>query len=324
MKKLLIIALILGLLFPKIVFSQNFDDYGSKPALGVDPAIIEEILNESTPSKRVINVFNLSNLALPIKVSKSSFTPQDKLNYPEDKLSIYDASSWIDIAREERDFILQPKSKKTITLNISQPTEASPGGHYATIYFEPLIPAELISQESVFVYARAAVLIFMQTRGDIVENLKINKISASPIHETGSFKIDTVFENIGNTHLLPAGKINIYDDLRNNLLTTIDLNPSLILPGTEKSVSVDVTPGIVVGKISAQLVLDYGASHHIVQSERIPIFVFPYKIVAIVGILLFILLFLRKRIIKSILVLFDINLVPASDKVKLNTNLGKK
>lgn len=320
--KLVLSILILSLtLLPKIVNAQDLDDYGSKSAIGVDPAIMEEVLDVNNPSQRTINVFNLSNLALPIKVAKMSFTPQDKLNYPEDKLSIYDASSWIEISKEDTDFILQPQSKKSITLTITQPSEASPGGHYATIYFEPLIPAELVSQQSVFVYARAAVLIFMQTRGDIVENLKIKSFNANTIYESVPFKANLSFENIGNTHLLPKGKVDVYDDIRGILIKTYDLNPSLILPGTEKQQIVDIDPGFSLGKISAQFVLTYGANNQVIESDRVQIYIFPYKAVLLILIVAFILIFLRKRILRAFLILFDIKVIHNEPRIKLNTEL---
>lgn len=325
MKIVLTILLLLPLLTSNLVLAQDLDDYNNtQSAIGVDPAIIEEVLDESTPSQKVINISNLSNLALPIKTTKVSFTPQDKLNYPEDKLEIYDASSWISISPEDTDFILQPQSTKKVTLTIQQPPDASPGGHYATVYFEPLIPAELISQRSVFVYGRAAVLVFMQTRGDIVENLKINKFTTGSLSESSVLNFNMEYENIGNVHLLPSLKINLYDDLQNTLIETIQLNPSLIIPGTQKVITESIDSKLTLGKVSAQMVITYGASNLVLTSERVSTIILPYKALGIIVIIFLLFLFLRKRIFRAFIVLFDIKVVESNKKVKLNTNLKGK
>lgn len=100
-------------------------------ALSVSPAILEVVADAGKPFTTVVTVTNITNVPLPIKGSVKNFTPNEDI--PQDPNGIFQAQNWFKIA--EPDFILQPQERRKITVTISPPSKASPGGHYATIYF---------------------------------------------------------------------------------------------------------------------------------------------------------------------------------------------
>ena len=51
----------------------------------------------------------------------------------------FNPRKWFKI--EDADFILEPKSSKNVRFSIDIPKDAEPGGHYATIFFEPRLPS---------------------------------------------------------------------------------------------------------------------------------------------------------------------------------------
>ncbi len=277
-------------------------------SLSVGPSIVEAVLDKGIPSTREVVLTNLSNLPQPVKTLKQSFTPKEKLEIDPKQLQIYDASSWISISEADSDFILQPHQTKTIKLTFLQPDNASPGGHYATVIFQPLIPQELVSEGSVFVYTRVAVLVFLQTKGDIVENLSIQNVTHRHIYEYSPLGFDVVIKNSGNTHLAPTGKLNVYNDLTNQLVASQDLRSSIVLPGTEKTFHFDVPVGEHFGKFSAEAEVKYGTDDQILHSERNSFVIFPYSIALLVifPLALIIILFLkfRTRVKKAYKVLF--------------------
>jgi hypothetical protein len=269
-------------------------------ALGIDPAILEAVLNTNAPTIKQITVTNNSNLPQPIKTLKQGFALNEVTGLSADELKIYDSSSWISITDNDTDFILQPHESRRITVTINQPAIASPGGHYASIIFQPMIPEELVSQGSVFVYARVAVLVFLQVKGNIVENLELVNSDYSAVSSPGSHAFDFTIKNTGNTHIQPSGKLNIYD-ATDQLIATEQVPAEIILPKAEKQFHFNVDLPNIFGKYSAELILTYGSQSTILNSGKNDFYIFPFTLVFLViiptGILVFFFVKYRSRFI---------------------------
>jgi hypothetical protein len=303
-------TILLGL-FSLVFLSISVKAQDTNPvqtSLSVGPSILEAVLDKGIATTKEVVLTNLSNLPQPIKTIKQSFTPKEKLEIDPKQLQIYDASSWITVSEADSDFILQPHQSKTIKLSLLQPDNASPGGHYATVIFQPLIPQELVSEGSVFVYTRVAVLVFLQTKGDISENLSIQDVLHRNIYEYSPLGFDVVIKNSGNTHLAPTGKLNVYNDITNQLIASQDLQSSIVLPGTEKTFHFEVPVGEHIGKYSSEAEVKYGTEDQILHSGRKSFVIFPYSIALLVGVPLLLVLILllkfRTRMSKAYKVLF--------------------
>ena len=298
MKKFFIIFLLFFILLANRV--NALDSLQTQTSLSVNPAILETVLSSNDPLVKEITLTNLSNSALPIKTIKQAFSPSEKVLLTEEEYEIYDASSWIQISPEDSDFILQPFESKVITLNITKPEKASPGAHYATIYFQPLIPQELISTDSIFVYSRVAVIVFMQVPGDIVQKIGFGEIKYDQVVNPGKFNLNFNLENLGNTHIEPSGKINIYDKNTGELIKTLPIKTSLLLPKILKPISNELDlPNI--GIYSIEIIYTYGANSEIISSGIFDIIVFPYTFSVFIIIPVFIIGFFvikRRRKIK--------------------------
>jgi len=281
----------------------------TQTSLGVDPAILEVILEPGIQTEKIIHVNNSSNLPLPIKAISQTFVAKEIVNVPKEKLNIFDSSSWLELAPEDEDFILQPKEVKEIKVKFNPPENAAPGGHYASLIFQPLIPQELVSNQSVFVYARVAVLVFMQVKGDIQQNLEFNQVKIDPIYNEFPIKISTTLKNVGNTHLRPEGKLIIFDEINHTIKSTIEIVPSIVLPELTKDYPVTVDGIYDYGQYSAQFQLSYGDDHILLSSEKFYFTVIPYKsgmgLLAILIVIYLMFFKLRKRIKKAGKILFE-------------------
>lgn len=328
MKILLLVFSIIFLVQPVLTI-QAQETVLTQTSLGVDPAILEIILEPGKQDEKIIHVNNSSNLPLPIKAVRQTFVAKEIVNVPEEKLNIFDASSWLELAPEDEDFILQPKEVKEIVVKFNPPENASPGGHYASLIFQPLIPQELVSNQSVFVYARVAVLVFMQVKGDIKQELSYNQVKIDSLYNEFPIQVSTKLENIGNTHLRPEGKLIIYDELNRTVKTTVEIVPSIILPELIKEYPVTIDSIYDYGQYSAQFIVSYGDDQIQILSEKHYFTVFPYRatiIILIILVILYLVFFrLRKRIHKAGKVLFESNdpILFTSIKNK-KTNLIKK
>jgi hypothetical protein len=309
MKKIKILIIFLALI--TFIKPQVWADATSplnQTSLGLDPAIIEAVLDKDSPTEKSIILTNLTGLPIPIKTIQEGFSSKEKLDVPKDKLNIFDASSWISLADKDKDFILQPREIRRIKLIITQPTDASPGGHYATIVFQPLIPQEIINDQSIFVYARVAALIFLQVRGDINEELQITKTSINSIYENTPLNIGISLKNLGNTHLIPQGKIVFTDEFRNQVVATIDLPRSVVLPELEKAYELQFVNDYKFGRISSQTFITYGTSNIQIKTDKIYFYIIPYKFIIVwmllLGFLYLIAFRFRKRVKKAARILF--------------------
>ena len=292
-------------------------------SIGIDPAIIEIILEPGVSSKRDVRLSNLTNFAIPIKAIKQGLSPNEKSKIEPQDIQRFDASSWIKMSDDDIDFIMQPNEVKTIEINIFQPSDASPGGHYSTIYFQPLIPTEFVQERSVYIYSRIAVLVFMQVKGEINELINIEKLDVNLLNPSAPIDLKILLKNTGNTHVLPTIKFDLYNSLTSQKIKTINANPSILLPGITKEYLTTLEDNLPMGlyRVTAEVV--YGANSEVIKSGNTNFLVMPYSIALIVLISFLIALVLRKRLYKAFQVLiFHKN--PLKTKKKTTKKLRPK
>lgn len=296
------ISTFLFMFSPILVSAQtNTTDFTQQLAMAVDPAIIELIVDKSEIGKKEITVYNTSSLALPIKAVVQGFNPGEAVDIKEKDLETYDASSWIKIDPKDRDFILQPKASKKVSVSVTVPPEAPAGGHYATIYFNPLIPQALVSDSSVFIYARIAVLVFIQVKGTFTEKITVDSLKTKYINQALPISMTFNVNNVGNSHIRPTGKIKITSEISRKFAGETSIPLQIVLPGTTREYKVDVGQSLRPGFYSAELTLNYGTTTEVnVKTDKTYFFVLPSFITYIyigIGILVLIIGFrFRKRL----------------------------
>lgn len=268
----------------------------NQTSLGVLPAILE--VGPGKSMQQEVDVFNITDKAIPVRAVIEGFSLEDKSDIPNDKIEMYDASEWIKLSEEDTNFILNPREIKNIKIDVVVPEGSSPGGHYATIYFQPLTPETELSTDTTNVYIRMGVLVLIQNPGDIIENLEVSDLKTNFISNDSELEITTKVLNTGNIHLFPRGKINVYDDLRNELIGSVDIG-GLTLPGLEKEFSVTFDTKLSLGKVSAEVEWLYGVDNITTKSEKVSVLIFSYAgILFLILIIIFAIIF-RKRLIKA-------------------------
>lgn len=253
----------------------------SESSLTVAPAILEKVAkpNESTETFAIIT--NTTNFPLPIKGQVNAFL--STYNIPDSASNTYNASSWFTL--EPSDFILQPHENKEIKITINPGKDTEPGGHYATIYFQPLIPDGVISPESTISLARVGVLAFLVIPGNLNESLEVSGIHTNTWQTFGPIEFYFHLKNNGNIHLLPTGRLEIKNILNQTVSTEI-IEPSVILPQTEKDQSLIWYKQLMFGRYAATLTLDYGLNHEPLISKPIIFWIIPWPLILIAVVLL--------------------------------------
>lgn len=279
------------------VFGQN-----NQSTVGVSPAIIESILLPNSSKRSTVYVYNLSENPLPIKSTVQKMIPQEEIN--DNQENIFSSESWINI--EPKEFILKPQERKEIKINIKIPKNAEPGGHYATILFEPLIP-QTSSTKSVGIATKVGILAFLVVKGDIVENCEIISFNTKKFWLSIPINLEITLKNTGNIHLLPRGKI-VIRNLRKKIITVLPLNNNMVLPQTSKPINIEWTKNNIFGRYTAELELNYGSENQSLKSNSIVFWFMPinYTLLFILLTLIVIYLTINKKKLKLVIkILFN-------------------
>ena len=280
------------------------DMQNPQSALGVSPAIIEIILDPGQSTTEIVTVFNITNFPIPVKGLAHNFTVNEKLSLTEDQANIFNASQWIGL--EPADFILQPNQEQEIIVTINTPENAEPGGHYATVYFQPLIPAEFISQQNTFLTARVGILTFFIVKGDIREEVNIKNLLTKNLHQSGPIIFDVPIINTGNVHIIPTGFVTI-KNMAGKETAKLEISKGAVLPGTERILTAQWPKKLLFGKYSAQVAITYSADNRISQSPEITFWVVPWVMIIIIilslTVVYLLLTIMRTRIVLALKIL---------------------
>lgn len=267
---------LLLLLLPYILHLSITPVLASESALTASPAILESVLDQNKPTTTTITIQNNTNFPLPIKGSASAFLSTETIS--DDIKNTFNASRWF--ALDPADFILQPNEIKSIKVTITPPKDAEPGGHYATLYFRPLIPQEAVSSGGNISLARIGVLAMLIYPGDITTSLTQSQLTTPSWTSTGPITFWNSLTNTGNTHLLPLSTLTI-KNIWGQVLTELQSPPSVILPGTNKSNNFVWNKKLGIGIYQATLTTSYGTDRPILTSNTVTTYRLPWQLTLI-------------------------------------------
>jgi len=295
-----IVLVILGLFFlfsfPAVVFAARSS--ASKSSLGVSPAIIEEVLAPGEEKKTGVWVLNITDFSLPIKANQESFTVQADLLRGAGQT--FNASSWLRITPQN--FILSAHEQKKIEIIIDVPPNAEPGGHYATVYFQPLVSASNIRSQTTYLSAKVGVLMFLTVKGKIIEQANLQGLETRSFSQFGPTDFSLSFQNQGNVHLLPSGEV-VIKNFWGKEVGKAPFNPQIVLPKTEKKIKTQWSKKFLLGRFSAQAYVSYGSANAKLRSEPIIFWVIPWLPLFLLTVLVVLCIVVRKRLIAAIKIL---------------------
>lgn len=248
----------------------------TKSALSVSPAIIENVLTPGKASAFSLQVRNITDFPLPITTFVRNFTVQSEQLEQTDQARL-NASKWFVLP--EPDFILQPGQTRTVAGTIHPPADAEPGGHYATVFFQPLVPQEALSPSTAYVSARVGALAFLVVKGDITQSARLTSPLSTAYLAQSPVDFNFEIRNTGNTHIMPSGKIKVYD-WQNAPVATLDVPKSIVLPDSTKKYAVPWNQAIL-GSYRAELSLGYGTDQLQLPKTTAAFWVAPWAGLAI-------------------------------------------
>ena len=227
----------------------------------LSPAITEVIIEEKDNQKEIEYwVENYSEDDLGYKLKLVDFEGLNETvgvafiglskNQVERK---YGLASWMSVSSDQ--IVVPAKSKTKFKVLISNKESLSPGGHYAGVILESNQQNEKdLGFKQVF-----SSLILLKKRGGEIVCWKLKDLNFKNNYWEIPSEVSINFQNSGNVHVVPRGKIEIYDNLGRTVASgLINRESGFVLPETIKTVKTEIVRNkkiVMIGKM--KMVINY-------------------------------------------------------------------
>lgn len=307
-----------------LVFCSVFLWTQQAKAVSISPPVIDIASDPGTRIERSITIDNETDKERTYSIGVMNFEMTGEEGYqkflPVEIDKNIDLSGWIKY--DEDRITVSPKSAKKFMFTIDIPSDADPGGHYASIYFSTGATSSDGSKDSAIgVQAQINSLILLQVSGDVkeiaqIENFNLEDEGALLYHLPARFIYRV--NNQGNVHIRPKGNIEI-KNIFGKRTVLLDANPknNRILPRNIRKIEsqwgsdlenpssgaierfIEETKydfrNFALGRYTARLDVVYGNGNGNLLSKEITFWIIPWK--AILVSILFILTVLVSLII---------------------------
>ena len=254
----------------KIVVSGTADETGNLSVdLSGNPG---ETLDSTT------KVTNLSEDTLKIKSELQDFIVESDNGVPtfvESGSTIWSMSKWIGFAEEYQEFLLEPNESKDIPFTIDIPQDATPGGHYTSILFTPIIVEENIAGP--LIEHKIGTHVKLTVSGDIRESAEITDFVAPYFSEYGPTPLSIKILNDGNTHIPVSGNVTIKNTVGKQVAEW-EIKPANVFPTAVRLWETEWKGKWRFGIYKAEVDLTYGVTDTPLNSY-VYFWIIPWKIV---------------------------------------------
>ncbi len=215
LRKIFFSVLLFGFFLPLVeLYAEE-----SLSGITISPAFQEVVLDQADITQDLsVSVSNSTEAPMTFRVSALDFGSLDEsggvafLGASNDLSEEYSLASWM---RLENDvLIIAPGATETFLVTIENGTALAPGGHYGAITFktENALPGTSAS-DAVSITQLFSSLVFVKKVGGEVYGLALQ----DPEY-TGNFlqfedRLRLRFENSGNIHVVPRGRVEVVDPL---------------------------------------------------------------------------------------------------------------
>lgn len=289
----------------KLIFAQT-DPEANPRTIIISPPTITEQFDPGTKKEGKMKLTNTSaSDTLTFKAVVRDFIVEDTIGTPiidsqSPLKEKYAASSWVGVYPST--FTVAPGKSQEISYYIQVPEDARAGGRYAAVVYEP---QERINIEGTGagVETHIGSLFIFRVNGDIVENATVKSFaSEKKVYEYGPATLLAQIANFSDSHIKPQGIISV-KNLIGQTVDSVNLEEHNIFPEAARDFTSTVGKKYMFGMYTAELRATYGTNNNLTLFASTTFFVFPWKIMAIVGLVIvmviLLIIFLRKKRKKS-------------------------
>ncbi len=272
--------------------------------LQISPVIIELNADKGQTYNLKLSVLNVTTGDLVFKSFVNDFKAKDETGNPQVLLTsdLPPSASVISWVQPIGNIPLAAKQTKTLIVPVTVPANAESGGHYGVIRFSGTAPEE--QETSVSLAASAGVLLLVRVSGQITENLKISEFftqkgsQRTSWFETGPVTFVERISNTGNVHVKPIGDLTV-SNMFGKHVATLKVNETKgnILPASTRRFEQTLNKKWMLGKYTAAVNLAYGTQGKVLAGTT-TFWVIPYKLIIVILIVLAVLIFLIRMLVK--------------------------
>ena len=273
----------------------------------LEPAKEEVILKPGEKATRTLSIVNRTDSEQTFNVDIEDFTgskdpKQVILLLGQDK-GPYSLRDFI--KPEVKTFKLQSKQRANLAINISIPSDAQPGGRYASVLVSTTSEGSVASGENkAKTVSRVGALYFVKIPGPVNESGKLSDFRLSgpekTVYEKGPFDFEILFENNGNMYLTPGGSVEI-KNMFGQSVDNLAVAPFFSMPGSIRSTQVSWDSKMAFGKYSAIVSLERGYRENISSTDSMTItfWVLPWKVIVILLVVILIVAYILRKFIRK-------------------------
>lgn len=205
-------------------------------------------------------------------------------------------ASWVTLVPAQH--TIKPKETVQFNVVIEVPEDALPGGHYATIFHQPMLGTaaeNLAGQSGSSISQKVGSILYVLVDGPINEEAFIRKLEFPKFTEYGPVPFIIEVENRSDIHIRPQLSVEIFN-LFGNRVSTIQIGTKNIFPFANRTFDSSWDRVWGFGLYKAKLTMSYGSQGGVVVANT-SFWLLPIKIVIsiLVGLIILILSLLSVR-----------------------------
>ncbi|MDO8736935.1 MAG: hypothetical protein Q7K29_07625, partial [Thermoleophilia bacterium] len=256
----------------------------------ISPTKVELDMKPGETASRDIMVANRTGSTVTIEFSVEDFEgstdPSQATVFMGEEDSGWGARKWLE--PEISSIVLKHGETVTFRTKVSVPKYAEPGGHYAALFAFSTYETTDESGSAINITSRVGTLFLIKVAGSVIENGNLSKPEVPALSEYGPVDIGLVFNNEGNVHLKPSGRV-IITNILGQTVAEIPVAEWVVLPESSRRNIVKWDSHYLFGRYTARAEIGYApdGTPVIVSSN---FWVIPWKIILalILGVILLI------------------------------------
>lgn len=285
-----ILALVVWLA-PSLVHAQvaNIDEV-SRPQtalMAIPPRLGDDGTLEADPGETIQTEVRLRNTTDQAVVAGSFIedfvigedgkTPVPVLEQTNSRWSL---AQWMRLGATE--VRLAPHTTQTISVTITVPEDAHPGGRYAMIMHQPVRDADVLGgdgqvQSSAGINQRVGTLVYLRVNGPVSEAASIRNLRIPTLTEFGPVPIQFEIENRSDIHIRPQTTIEI-KNIWGRTVDTIVVETKNVFPSTQRLFETEWDRVWGFGRYTAHVTTVFGESSQ-VTSATAHFWLIPYTLI---------------------------------------------
>lgn len=274
----------------------------------LEPAKEEILLKPGEKTTRTLSIVNRTDSDQIFSVDVEDFVgsqdPKQVVVLLGTDKSPYSLKDFI--KPEVKTFKLGSKQRANLSVVISVPQDAEPGGRYASVLVSTSSGSDnpTPGENKANTVSRVGALYFVRVAGPVKEEGKLSDFRlsgpAKQFYEKGPFNFEILFQNSGNIYLTPGGSVEIKNML-GQVVSNLEIAPFFSLPSSLRSAQVTWDSPLAFGRYTATVSLarGYRESTSSTDSMTITFWVLPWKIILALLVAIIIVAFILRRFMRK-------------------------